>query len=193
MSIRRIALSVAAIVALPVAAQQQTYVFDPVHSQPGFEARHLGMSTQTGAFAKSSTKVVIDRAAQKGSIDATIDATSLRTFDATRLDAVVKGEKYFNVEKFPTITYKSDSVKFDGERVVRVEGELTMLGVTTPVALDVQNFTCGANPFNKKPMCGGQATATIKRSDFGMSAGLPYAPADEVRIIIPFEAYQTDS
>ena len=112
---------------------------------------------------------------------------------ATRLDAVVKGEKYLNVEKFPTITYKSDNVRFDGDRVVRVEGELTMLGVTRPVALDVQNFTCGAHPFNKKPMCGGQATATIKRSDFGMSAGLPYAPADEVRIVIPFEAYQADS
>ena len=116
-----------------------------------------------------------------------------RSLDESRLDPVVKGEKYFNVEKFPTITYKSDTIKFDGDRVVRVEGELTMLGVTKPVALDVQNFTCGANPFNKKPMCGGQATATIKRSDFGMSAGLPYAPADEVRIIIPFEAYQAES
>ncbi|HKU85783.1 MAG TPA: YceI family protein [Casimicrobiaceae bacterium] len=189
----RIAVTtLAALITLPAAAAE-TYVLDPVHSQPGFETRHLGLSNQTGSFTKSSSKVTIDRAAKKGSVDVTIDATSIRTFDANRLDAVVKGEKYFNVEKFPTITFKSDNVKFDGDRVVAVVGELTMLGVTRPVTLDVQNFACGAHPFNKKLMCGGQATATIKRSDWGMTAGVPYAPADEVKVIIPIEAYQADS
>lgn len=188
----RIAVAaLAALVTVPAAAE--TYVLDPVHSQPAFETRHLGFSNQTGSFTQSSSRVTIDRAAKKGAVDVTIDATSIRTFDANRLDAIVKGDKYFNVEKFPTITFKSDNVKFDGDRVVGVEGELTMLGVTKPVTLDVQNFVCGAHPSNKKPMCGAQATATIKRSDWGMTAGIPYAPADEVKIIIPIEAYQADS
>ena len=192
MDARLAVTALAASITLPAVAAE-TYVLDPVHSQPGFETRHLGFSNQLGSFTKSSSKVTIDREAKKGSVDVTIDAASIRTFDANRLDAVVKGEKYFNVEKFPTITYKSDSVKFDGDRVVAVDGELTMLGVTRPVTLDVQNFACGANPFNKKPMCGGQATATIKRSDFGMTAGLPYAPGDEIRIVIPIEAYKAES
>ena len=79
---------------------------------------------------------------------------------------------------------------FDGDRVVGADGELTMLGVTKPVSLKVANFTCGEHPFNKKPMCGAEATANIKRSEWGMTAGIPFAPADEIRIIIPIEAYR---
>lgn len=181
-----------AFTALPAMAAE-TYVLDPVHSQPTFETHHLGYSSQLGSFVKSSAKVTIDRAAKTGSVDVTIDATSIRTFDANRLDAIVKGEKYFNVEKYPTITFKSSDVKFDADKVVGVSGELTMLGVTKPVTLNVENFRCGAHPLNKKPMCGGAATAVIKRSDWGMTAGLPYAPGDEVTLRIPIEAYQAES
>lgn len=187
----RLAIAVlAASIALPAAAATETYVLDPVHSQPWFQTRHIGMTTQLGSFVKSAAKVTIDRAAKTGTVDVTIDAASVRTFDATRLDAIVKGEKFFNVEKYPTITFKSDDVNFDGDRVVGVNGELTMLGVTKPVMLAVDDFRCAPNPSNKKPMCGGQATATIRRSDWGMTANLPLAPADEVKLIIPIEAYQ---
>jgi polyisoprenoid-binding protein YceI len=190
----RIALAMfAATVSLPAVAATETYVLDPVHSQPWFQATHMGMTRQLGSFVKSSTKVTIDREAKSGSVDVTIDAASVRSFDATRLDAILKGEKYFNVEKFPTITFKSTSMKFDGDRVVGVEGDLTMLGVTKPVTLTVVNMTCGPQPFNKKPMCGGEATATIKRSEWGMTAGLPFAPGDEVKLIIPIEAYKAET
>jgi polyisoprenoid-binding protein YceI len=194
-NVRNVCIAAAAVAAIiaPPALAEETYVLDPVHSQPSFQARHLGISNQVGGFAKSSSKVTIDRVAKKGTVDVTIDTASIHTFDAARLDAVVKGDKYFNVEKFPSITFKSNDVKFDGDRVVAVAGELTMLGVTKPVALTVTDFACVSNPFNKKPMCGGEATATIKRSDWGMTAGLPYAPADEVKLRIPFEAYQADS
>lgn len=181
--------AVALCAALPVAAAE-TYTLDPVHSAPSFETEHLGFSHQVGVFMKSTAKVTIDRAAKTGTVDVTIDPASVRTHDSTRLDAVVKGEKYFNVEKYPTITFKSNSVRFDGDRVVGVDGELTMLGVTKPVALTVVDFRCGPHPYNKKPMCGGEATAVIKRSDWGMTAGLPYAPADAVKLRIPIEAYQ---
>lgn len=188
----RFAVAAFALVTVSPVMASESYLLDPVHSQPSFETEHLGLSHQVGSFLKSSAKVTIDRAAKTGTVDVTIDPSSVRTHDATRLDAIVKGEKFFNVEKFPQITFTSRDVRFDGDRVVAVNGELTMLGVTKPVALTVDHFRCGANPFNKKPMCGGEAWALIKRSDWGMTAGLPYAPADEVKIRIPIEAYQVE-
>ncbi len=156
----RVAVAVvASLIALPVLADE-TYVLDPVHSQPRFMTRHLGFTTQLGSFVKSSAKATIDREAKKGTVDVTIDAASVTTHDATRLDAVVKGEKFLNVEKYPTITFTSNDFRFDGDTLAGVNGELTMLGVTKPVLFKVENFRCGAHPFNKKPMCGGEATAS---------------------------------
>ena len=190
MTIRALLASVVASIAIPAIAAEESFVVEPVHSQPSFETRHIGMSPQRGNFGKVSGKVTLDRAEKKGTIDITIDATSIRTFDA-RLDAIVKGERFFNVETFPTLTFKSDKVTFDGDRVVGVDGDMTMIGVTKAVSFKVVNFTCGENPFNKKPMCGAEATATIKRSDWGMTNGLNINnPGDEVRLMIPIEAYR---
>src|SRR4051812_5324199 len=105
LNFRLAAAAIAALVAVPAAAQE-TYVIDPVHSQPQWVATHIGFSQQHGNFGKATGKVVLDRAAKNGSIDVSIDATSIRTY-SERLDAIVKGEKYFNVEKFPTMTFKS--------------------------------------------------------------------------------------
>ena len=183
-----VAAAAAAIVAIGASAQE-TYNIDPVHSQPSFEVQHMGFSIQRGSFMKSTGKVTIDRAAKKGSIDVTIDATSIRTIDP-RLDTHVKSPDFFNVEKYPTITFKSTDLVFDGDRVVEVNGELTLLGITKPVVLKVTNERCGEHPINKKPMCGAEATTTVKRSEWGMKYGLPRAVGDDVRIVIPIEAYQ---
>jgi polyisoprenoid-binding protein YceI len=181
--------ALAALVAVPAVAQE-TYVIDPVHSQPQWVATHIGFSNQHGNFGKATGRIVLDRAARKGSIDVSIDATSIRTYDE-RLDRIVKSERFFNVEKFPTLTFKSTSLTFDGDKVVGADGELTMLGVTKPVSLKVANFTCGEQTFNKKPMCGAEATATIKRSEWGMTDGLKIGnPGDDIRLIIPVEAYR---
>jgi polyisoprenoid-binding protein YceI len=185
----RILVAILGAAAAAPAAAQETYVFDASHSRPSFEVRHLNMTFQYGHFEKIAGKVTLDRAAKKGTVDVTIDAASVRTFDP-RLDTAVKSDKFFDVEKYPTITYKSNNMVFEGDRLVAVDGELTLHGVTKPVSLKVVNFACGEQPFNKKPMCGADATATIKRSDFGISANLPIAPADEVKIIIPVEAYK---
>jgi polyisoprenoid-binding protein YceI len=175
--------------AVPVAAQE-TYTLDSTHSQPQWIATHIGFSKQHGNFGKAIGKIALDRAARKGTIDVTIDAASIRTY-SERLDAVVKGEKFFNVEKYPTITFKSTNLVFDGDRVVGADGELTMIGVTKPVSLKVSNFVCGAQTFNKRPMCGAEATATIKRSDWGLTEGLSQNnPGDEIGLVIPVEAYR---
>ena len=190
MSARALVSFLAVAVAVPAMAAEESYLIEPVHSQPQWEARHISMSPQRGSFGKVSGKVMLDRDAKKGSIDMTIDATSIRTFDG-RLDAIVKGERFFNIEKFPTLTFKSDKFTFDGDRVVQVDGDLTMIGVTKPASFKVTNFICGENPFNKKPMCGAEATATIKRSDWGMTNGLNLNnPSDEIKLMIPIEAYR---
>ena len=189
MSFRHFVLIAAAALALPAAAQE-TYVLDPVHSQPVWEARHIGMALQRGSFGKLAGKITLDRAAKKGTVDITIDANSIKPFDA-RLDPILRGERFFNVEKFPTMEFKSSDVVFDGDRVARVNGNFTRLGVTKPLTLELGDFTCGEQAFNKKPMCGADATATLKRSDYGMNDGVKIGnPADEIRLLLPVEAYK---
>ncbi|HET9047313.1 MAG TPA: YceI family protein, partial [Casimicrobiaceae bacterium] len=104
---------------------------------------------------------------------------------------ILRGPRFFNVEKFPTMEFKSDDVVFDGDRVVRVNGNFTMLGVTKPLTLMVADFKCGEQAFNKKPMCGADATATLRRSEFGMTDGVQIGnPADDIRLLMPVEAYK---
>ena len=186
----RVIATVLAAIAVPAAAEVAVYNIDPVHSQPQWEARHIGMSTQRGSFGKMTGKVTLDTAAKQGSVDVTIDATSAKTFDP-RLDQIIKGERFFNVEKYPTITFKSDKFTFEGDRVVQLDGDLTMVGVTKPVTFKVTYFACGEQAFNKKPMCGADAVATIKRSDFGITDGLKMSnPSDEIKLFIPIEGYR---
>jgi polyisoprenoid-binding protein YceI len=188
-------LLAAATVALALAitagrvAAQETYTIDPVHSQPIFEARHMGFSQQRGSFAKSTGKITLDRAAKTGTVEIVIDTTSTRTYDS-RLDEQMKSENFFNAAKYPTLTFKGNNVVFAGDRVVQVDGDLTMLGVTRPVSLKVENFVCGEHPMNKKPMCGAEATTTIMRSEWGMKYALPKAVSDEIKLTIPIEAYK---
>jgi polyisoprenoid-binding protein YceI len=176
----------AAIAAVPAVAQE-VYVLDPNHTIPRYEVTHMGFSQQYGSFTNATGKVTLDRAARKGAIEVTIMTASVTT-GAARLVPHLKGEDFFNVEKYPTMTYKSADLVFDGDNVVGANGELTMLGVTRPVPLTVTGFKCGPHPFNKKLMCGAEAVATIKRSEFGMKYGIPTAASDEIRITIPIEA-----
>jgi polyisoprenoid-binding protein YceI len=183
------AISLLAAAVAGSASAEETYVIDPVHSQPMFEVQHMGYSLQRGTFSKATGKITLDRAAKKGTIEVAIDATTVRTIDP-RLDTHVRGEDFFNIAKHPSMTFKSTALTFDGDRVVGADGELTLLGVTKPVKLTVANFVCGDHPFNKKPMCGAEVSATIKRSDWGMKYGVPKAVGDDVKIMIPVEAYK---
>jgi polyisoprenoid-binding protein YceI len=181
------AVALGAAIATAPAFAQEVYVLDPNHTIPMYEVTHMGYSQQRGSFTNATGKVTLDRAARKGAIEVTIMTASVTT-GAARLVPHLKAEDFFDVEKFPTMTYKSVDLVFDGDNVVGANGELTLLGVTRPVALTVTGFKCGPHPFNKKPMCGAEATATIKRSEFGMKYGIPAAAGDDVRITIPIEA-----
>lgn len=180
---------VALALAIASPALGSTYVLDPTHTFPGFEVMHGGYSLQRGSFLGATGKVTLDLAAKKGTIDVTIDAASIDTRMPAR-DAHLKSESWFDVARYPTLAFKSSDLRFDGDRLVGADGELTMHGVTKPVKLAVTNFKCGQSPFNRsKQMCGAEVTTTIRRSEWGVTAGIPTI-GDEVRIAIPIEAYQ---
>jgi polyisoprenoid-binding protein YceI len=191
MRLRNFAVAIAVVIDLMMAAPAlaQTYAIDPDHSQPMYEVNHMGFSLQRGTFSGANGQVTLDRAANKGTIEVTIDTTTVRT-SVPKLDARVRGEDFFNVTKYPTMTFKSSSLSFDGDRLVGADGELTMIGVTRPVKLVVSNFVCGLHPNTKNPVCGAEVTTTIKRSEWGMSYGVPKAVGDDVKITIPVEAYR---
>jgi polyisoprenoid-binding protein YceI len=187
MKLLKLFVGFAACAALPAVAAD-VYTLDPNHTFPSFEVNHAGFSTMRGRFNKTQGKVTLDMPAKSGSIEVSIDTASVDTGHAKR-DADLRGEDFFNVAKYPAMTYKSTALKFDGDKVVSVTGELTLLGVTKPVTLTVANFRCGPNPFTKKPMCGADSTASIKRSEFGMKGGLP-GVGDDIKIAIEVEAKQ---
>jgi len=185
------AFAVSSFLVAPVFAAD-SYTIDPEYTAANFEIGHLGFTTQRGRFNKTSGKVTLDITAKKGSVDFTIDTTSLDMGSAPWSKSWVahlSDEGLFNVKQFPTMSFKSDKLIFEGNKVVAAEGQFTMLGVTKPLKVEVKGFQCGANPMNKKPMCGGDVTAVLKRSDFGMTKYIP-AVGDEVKTSVPVEAYK---
>lgn len=174
---------------LPFAAHAvDSFTMDPLHTYARFSVNHLGFSTMQGRFDKSGGKVILNRAAKSGSVDVTIEAASLTTGYDKR-DAHLRSPDFFNVAEFPTLTYKSSAVKFKGDTPVSVEGNLTLLGVTKPVTLTILSFKCANHPMNKKELCGADASAQIKRSDFGMKFGLPNV-GDDIKLVLEVEAYK---
>jgi len=184
---RSILATVVVALAAPVFAAD-TFTLDPAHTFPTFEVNHLGYSVMRGRFNKVVGNVTLDRAAKSGSIDASIDTSSIDTGWPDR-DTHLKGPDFFNVEKFPAISFRSTSLKFDGDNLVGADGELTLVGVTKPVTLRIANFHCAPHPLLKKEVCGAEGTASFKRSDFGMKYALP-AVGDDIKIVLEIEAYK---
>ncbi|TRZ91428.1 MAG: polyisoprenoid-binding protein [Rhodocyclaceae bacterium] len=167
-------------------AAPETFNIDPAHTAPRFEYNHFGYSNQMHRFDRTSGKIVLDRAAHSGSVDVSIDAKSVNTGFAL-LNGHIQGADFFDTEKYPVITFKSTAVKFDGDKPVAVEGNLTIKGVTKPVTLTVTSFNAMPHPMNKKDAIGANAVAKIKRSDFNMGKNVPYV-GDDVTLSIAVEA-----
>lgn len=181
-------LMVVSLLFLSSTAFAEDYTVDPRHTYPSFEVNHMGLSTQRGRFDATGGKITLDSAARTGSVLIEIDARSIST-GLGELEKHLKAEDFFNVEKHPKITFKSDRVEFDGDKPRAVHGELTMLGVTKPVTLSISSYNCRIHPMNKRFVCGADASATIKRSEFGMTYAIP-AVSDEVRLSIQVEAFR---
>jgi polyisoprenoid-binding protein YceI len=184
MDIRHAAAFAAAIGVAPAYAQE-TYAIDSEHTVPAFEIVHMGIATQRGHFSKTTGTIVVDRAAKSGSIEALIDTSTVSSGSARR-DAMLRSEDYFDSAKHPTATFKATKLVFDGDNVVGAEGELTMRGVTKPVSLKVANLKCLPAQGNRKPVCAGDVSTTVKLTDYGMRK--PPSLSDDVRILFSIEA-----
>lgn len=169
-----------------VLAAPETFNLDPTHTAPRFEYSHFGYSNQVHRFDKTSGKIVLDRAAKTGSVDVTIDAKSVNTGYAL-FNEHIQAADYFDTAKYPTITFKSNAVKFEGDKPVAVEGNLTVKGVTKPVTLTVTSFHSMPHPMLKKDAIGANAVTKIKRSEFNMGKNAPYV-SDDVTLSIAVEA-----
>lgn len=180
-----IAIVLASVIAVPAYAAE-SYTIDHAHTWPMFEVNHLGFSTQRGRFNNTSGKITLDIAAKKGSVDLAIGTASL-DMGFEKWDEHMKSADFFNVKYFPMMRFTSDHLVFEDDKVVAAEGYFTLLGVTKPMTLTVSNFRCAPHPMNKKQTCGAEISATLKRSEFGMTKYVPMV-SDEVKISSPVEA-----
>ena len=171
---------------VPAFAAPETYVVESSHTFPRFEYSHLGYSNQVQRFNKTTGQIILDRATGTGSVDVSIDAKSVDT-GFVLFDTHIQGADFFDTATYPTITFKSSQLKFEGDKLVSVVGDLTIKGITQQVKLDVTSFHCMPHPMLKKNACGANATAKIKRSDFAMGKHAPFV-SDEVTLTIPVEA-----
>jgi polyisoprenoid-binding protein YceI len=181
-----------AVVAVSVAcvgahAQTSTWTIDPAHSSAEFQIRHMGVSNVRGTITGINGTLVLDeKNITKSSVTATLDTTTLNTSVEAR-DKHLKSPDFFDVEKNPTITFKSTSItKVAGK--LKLNGDLTLNGVTKPVSLDLDGPAAPQKGPKGTPISGFSATGTLKRSDFNFGSKYS-APAlgDEVKLSIDVE------
>jgi polyisoprenoid-binding protein YceI len=175
--------------AASAAAQVGNWQIDPVHSSAQFSVRHLGVSTVRGAFMKVSGSAKYDAAdPSKGSLDATIEATSVDTRVEMR-DNDLRSPNFLDVAKYPTITFHSKQTKAAGAGKLQITGDLTIHGVTKEVVLDVDGPTAPIKDPWGNQRFGASATTKIKRQDFGVN-GAPGIVGDDITITIDAELIQ---
>ena len=179
-------LVLAATAAAPVLAAPETFVADSTHTFSRFSYSHFGYSTQLSRFDKTTGTITLDKAAKTGAVDVVIDMKSVDTGYDT-FNEHIQGEDFLDTAKYPTATFKSTKVSFDGDKPATIDGELTIKGVTKPTTLDVKVNKVGDHPMAGAPAVGFDAKTMIKRSEFGLGK---YAPnvSDDVKVAITVEA-----
>ena len=161
-----IAFGFAVILAAATQAQTTTWQLDPAHSNAQFSVRHLGISNVQGEFTKLTGTVQLDdQDISKSTVNATIDVNSLDTRVQNR-DNDLKSDHFFDVGKFPTITFQSTKIVSTGEGTAKMTGNLTLHGVTKEVTFDVTGPTKVIQVMGTRR--GASATTKINRQDFGM-------------------------
>ena len=176
----------ACVAALHAAAQAQVFNVDPAHTFPGFGVDHLGIATQKGRFDAATGRIELDAAAGRGSVAIEIDAKSVSTGNP-KIDALLRDEDFLDVARHPRIAFRSTRVEFRGAEPARIEGELTLRGVTKPLVLTVERYACTTKPFFVRTTCGADASGRFSRAAFGMSSLAAFV-GDEIRLDIQVEA-----
>lgn len=180
---KKILLALSAIAFLGTQAQT-SWTLDKSHTKLGFGVSHLMISETEGSFKKYDASISSKSESDftDASVKLNIDAASINTDDESR-DNHLKGADFFDVAKFPSITFESTSFKKVEGNKYKVVGKLTMHGVTKEVTLDVTFAGSTVHPYNKKTVAGFKFSTTIKRTDFGIAPSTPSsAVGDEVAI-----------
>jgi polyisoprenoid-binding protein YceI len=179
-------LSAVLIFAISAAAEVQTWQIDPNHTAAQFSVRHMGISTVRGAFTKVSGTAQYDASdPTKSSVEATIDASSVDTRVSMR-DDDLRSDHYFDVAKYPTITFKSKSVQTGGSGKLKITGDLTIHGTTKEVVLDVDGPSAPVTDPRGNSHVGASASTTVKRTDFGVGGSNPMV-GEDITITIDVE------
>ena len=170
-----------------------TYQLDKTHASLTWKVSHLGLSNYTARFTNFDAEILFDpKNPEQSTVKATIDPSSIETdypypqekdFDKK----LVEKEEWFNANQFPEIIFTSTAITLNGDNTAVMTGELTFLGVTHPVSLDVTfNGAMKKQPFSKKPTLGFSASGSLKRSDWGMATYVPNI-GDKVMLLIEAE------
>nr|WP_295833613.1 YceI family protein [uncultured Azospirillum sp.] len=174
----------------PAFAAPVSYKIDPAHTAVAFIVNHVGFSNVIGRFDTVGGDVTFDKdAVEKSVVNVTIDTTSVDTNHAKR-DEHLRSPDFFNAKEFPKMTFKSTKIEKTGDKTGKLHGDLTMLGVTKPVVLDVTFNKDGVSPASKLETAGFSARGTVKRSEFGMKYGVP-AIGDDIQLLIEVEAVKS--
>ncbi|QCG93239.1 polyisoprenoid-binding protein [Azospirillum sp. TSA2s] len=175
---------------VPAFAAPVSYKIDPAHTAVAFIVNHVGFSNVIGRFNTVGGDVSFDKdAVEKSVVNVTIDTTSVDTNHAKR-DEHLRSPDFFNAKEFPKMTFKSTKIEKTGDKTGKLHGDLTMLGVTKPVVLDVTFNKDGVSPASKLETAGFSARGTVKRTEFGMKYGAP-AIGDDIQLLIEVEAVKS--
>jgi polyisoprenoid-binding protein YceI len=176
---------------LPAFAAPENYTIDPMHTYPSLEFSHMGMSVWRGKFNKSAGKVVVDRAARTGTVDVTIDVSSIN-FGLAAMDEKARSDDFFDTDKFPTAAYKG-KIRFSADKPSAVDGQITIRGITRPAMLTINLFNCMPHPMLKREVCGADAEGELNWSEYGMKMS-QYGQGDagKVRLRIQVEALKDE-
>jgi polyisoprenoid-binding protein YceI len=178
-------LGLALVVSSAALAAPTTYAPDPNHTFVRFSYTHMGFSTQQSRFNTTTGTVVFDPVAKTAQIDMTIDTKSVDT-GSDLFNGHIQAADLLDTADFSTATFKSTSVKFDGDTPTTIDGILTIKGISKPITLKITAFKHALN-MQKKDQVGADATGTIKRSDYKMDKFVPMV-SDEVTVTIAIEA-----
>ena len=177
-------------VGAPAAAQSSQWQLDPAHSSAQFAVRHMGISNVRGTFTKLSGSARYDPADSKNdSVEVTIEAASVDSRVEMR-DNDLRSDHFFDVQKYPTITFRSTKVESAGADKLKITGDLTIRGITKPVTLDVDGPSKPVKDGQGRLHMGVSAMATVNRTDFGMT-GYQGIAGNEVTLTIDAELVQT--
>ncbi len=168
-------------------AAPATYVIDPAHTFPSFEADHMGISVWRGKMNRSSGKVVFDKATGTGTVEISTELASI-DFGQDALNAWARGKDFFDVKKHPRAVFKGTLQTPVNGVPTQLVGELTLRGVTKPLTLAIHALKCIPHPMLKRDYCGADAGGSFKRDDFGLAAGKDYGFRMDVDLRIQVEA-----